>query len=125
MTTVLFVEDQIELRAVHAAYLQFHGFRVLTADDGEVALDVARRQHPDLIVLDHALPHRTGIEVARELKRDASTSDIPIVMLTAMPYGAIGKKARAAGCDLFLAKPCQPSRLLQEISRFVSASNAA
>ena len=80
MTTVLFVEDQFEMRAVHTAYLQFHGFRVITADDGDRALTVARAQLPDIIVLDHGLPNRTGLEVARELKRDPVLARIPIVM---------------------------------------------
>jgi CheY-like chemotaxis protein len=124
MLTILVVEDQLELRAIHSAYLQRHGFTVVTADDGAAALDLARTQHPDVIVLDHALPHRTGLEVARELKRDPSVAGIPIVMMTAMAYGAVGRKARQAGCAAFLAKPCQPSRLLQEIMRVASPSAA-
>jgi CheY-like chemotaxis protein len=124
MTTVLFVEDQFEMRAVHTAYLQFHGFRVITADDGERALAIARAQLPDIIVLDHGLPTRTGLEVAWELKRDPTMARIPIVMLTAMPFGAIGKKAQAAGCVSFLAKPCPPSRLLEEVRRFVGNPTA-
>ena len=124
MTTVLFVEDQFEMRAVHTAYLQFHGFRVITADDGDRALTVARAQLPDIIVLDHGLPNRTGLEVARELKRDPVLARIPIVMLTAMPFGAIGKKAQAAGCASFLSKPCPPSRLLEEVRRFVGNPSA-
>jgi len=118
MTTVLFVEDQLELRAIHAAFLQLHGYRVVTADDGDQALEVARQQRPDIIVLDHSLPHRTGVEVARELKRDPAMINVPMIMMTAMPYGAVGKKAQAAGCVSFLSKPCLPTRLLQEVRRF-------
>jgi two-component system cell cycle response regulator DivK len=121
MTTVLFVEDQFEMRAIHTAYLQYHGFRVITADDGESAIAIARSHHPDIIVLDHGLPSKTGIEVARELKLDRDMAGIPIIMMTAMPYGAIGMKARAAGCASFLAKPCPPSRLLEEVTRFIGA----
>ena len=121
MTTILFVEDQFEMRAIHTAYLQYHGFRVITADDGDRAIAAARAQHPDIIVLDHGLPNKTGIEVARELKRDRDIAGIPIIMLTAMPYGAIGMKARAAGCVSVLTKPCPPSRLLEEVTRFIGA----
>jgi CheY-like chemotaxis protein len=117
MTTVLFVEDQLELRAIHATYLTAHGFRVVTADDGEAALTVTRAEHPDVIVLDHSLPRRTGVEVARVLQGDPVTSGIPIIMLTAHTYGAVGQKARAAGCVAFLSKPCRPSRVLEEIRR--------
>ena len=119
MTTVLFVEDQFELRAVHTAYLQSHGFRVVTAEDGNAGLALARSEQPDIIVLDHAMPGRNGLEVASEVHNDPDLADIPILMMTAVPYGAIGKKAYAAGCVAFLAKPCPPSRLLQELKRFV------
>jgi two-component system cell cycle response regulator DivK len=125
MTTILFVEDQLELRAIHSAYLTFHGFRVLTADDGDSGIELARSQHPDIIVLDHALPRRTGVEIARELHADPNLAGIPMIMMTALPYGAVGKKARAAGCVGFLSKPCPPSRLLEEVLRFVRPARAS
>lgn len=117
MTTVLLVDDQFELRAIHGAYLQEHGYRVLTAGDGSRAVATARADRPDIIVLDHSLPDGTGIDVANELRRDPKTAGIPIVYLTAHAYGAVGQKARAAGCVAFLAKPCNPSRVMQEIAR--------
>jgi two-component system, cell cycle response regulator DivK len=125
MTTVLFVDDQFELRAIHGTYLQEHGFRVITAADGNAALISAREHSPDVIVLDHSLPLRSGIDVARELRGDPRTAGIPIVMLTAHAYGAVGRKARAAGCDSFLSKPCPPSRVLQEVVRFTEPEAAA
>jgi two-component system cell cycle response regulator DivK len=118
MTTVLLVEDQLELRAIHGTYLTEHGYRVLTASDGDAALRVTRAEMPDVIVMDHSLPHRTGIEVAATLRDDVATASIPVIMMTAHAYGAVGKKARAAGCVAFLSKPCNPSRVLEEIVRF-------
>lgn len=120
MTTVLLVDDSFEVLAVHSAYLAHRGYRVLTAGDGDAALSSARENRPDVIVLDHSLPLRTGIEVARELKHDPGTAGIPIVLMTAHSYGAVGRKAMAAGCDAFLAKPCGPGRVLQEVQRFVT-----
>ena len=125
MTTVLFVEDQLELRAIHVEYLQRYGFRVLTADDGEAGLEAARRHHPDIIVLDQSLPRRTGVEVAYALQADPSYAGIPIVMMTAHAYGAVGRKARDAGCVGFLQKPCTPSRLLLELQRFTRSPLSA
>jgi CheY-like chemotaxis protein len=122
MTTVLFVDDQFELRAILGTYLQEHGFRVFTAADGGAALESARENAPDIIVLDHSLPVRTGLEVARELQGDPATAAIPIVMLTAHTYGAVGRKARDAGCVSFLNKPCQPSRVLEEVQRFTGTA---
>lgn len=124
MTTVLLVDDQLELRAIHGTYLREHGFHVLTAGDGESALATARAESPDIILLDHSLPRRMGIDVARELHGDPLTADIPIVMVTAHAYGAVGQKARAAGCVAFLSKPCAPSRVLQEVLRFTATASA-
>ena len=125
MTTVLLVDDQLELRAIHGTYLREHGFQVLTAGDGDSALATARSHTPDIILLDHSLPRRTGLDVARELQLDPRTADIPIVMITAHTYGAVGQKARAAGCVGFLSKPCPPSRVLQEVRRFTATGTAS
>lgn len=112
---VLLVDDRLELLAVHAAYLRQHGYRTLLAQDGATGLAFARAYHPALIVLDHSMPDRTGVEVARELKADAATAGIPIVLMTALSYGAVGAAATAAGCAAFLPKPVEPTRLLREI----------
>jgi CheY-like chemotaxis protein len=117
MTTVLLVDDQLELCAIHSDYLQRHGYRVLTAPDGDTALETARAQAPDVIVLDHSMPRRNGVDVARALKANPATADIPIIMMTALPYGAVGRRARDAGCVGFLSKPCGPRRVLQEVAR--------
>jgi CheY-like chemotaxis protein len=114
---VLIVDDRFELRAVNGAYLSGHGYRIVEAADGDAAIEVARREHPDAILLDHSLPRRTGLEVVQELKADPDTAAIPIVFMTAHSYGAVGRSAMAAGCAAFLPKPCDPSRVLQEIAR--------
>jgi CheY-like chemotaxis protein len=125
MTTILFVEDQFELRAIHVAYLESHGYHVVTADDGDAGLEAARRVRPDIIVLDHSLPRRTGVDVARAIQSDPEMRGVPIIMMTAHTYGAVGRKARAAGCVGFLAKPCTPSRLLYEVNRLSRTSASA
>jgi CheY-like chemotaxis protein len=123
-TTVLFVEDHFELRAIHSAYLERHGYDVVTASDGDAAIDMARVARPDVIILDHSLPRRNGVEVARMLHSDPAFAAVPIVMLTAHTYGAVGRKARDAGCAAFLNKPISPSRLLEEVRRFTRPARA-
>ena len=125
MTTILYAEDRIEIRAMNTAYLQLQGFRVLPAADGDSALEMALAERPDIIILDHSMPGRTGLEVAQELQMDPGLAGVPIVMMTAVPYGAVGKKARDAGCVSFLSKPCLPSRLLEEVVRFTGPAVAA
>lgn len=120
---VLLVDDRLEILALHSTYLHQHGYRVLTAGDGDTALDYARAHHPAVMVLDHSMPYRTGIEVARELKRDAATRDIPILLMTAHSYGAVGMAAKEAGCDRFLSKPVEPSRMLREVEALVASSS--
>lgn len=120
---VLLVDDRLEILALHSTYLHQHGYSVLTAGDGDTALDYARAHHPAVMVLDHSMPYRTGIEVARELKRDAATRDIPILLMTAHSYGAVGMAAKEAGCDRFLSKPVEPSRMLREVEALVAPSS--
>lgn len=115
--TVLVVDDRLELRAVHSTYLQQHGYNVLLAADGESALDLVRSHQPAVVVLDHSLPGRTGIEVTREMKADPRTARIPVILMTAHSYGAIGMAAKQAGVAAFLPKPVDPSRVLREVAR--------
>lgn len=119
--TVLIVEDQIEMRAIASAYLERHGYRVLSTDNGADGVDRARREHPDLIFMDVSVPGMDGIRATAELKRDPATREIPIVIVSAHPYGSVGKRAKDAGCDGWLNKPCDPRRLLQEVQRRVGA----
>lgn len=116
---VLIVDDRYELRAINGAYLRGYGYRVREAADGEAALEAVRREIPDVILLDHSLPHRTGLEVLRELKADPGTAGIPVVFMTAHSYGAVGRSAVAAGCAAFLSKPVDPSRVMVEVARHV------
>jgi two-component system cell cycle response regulator DivK len=119
--TVLIVEDQIEMRAIASAYLERQGYRVLATDNGADAVRKARDEHPDLIFMDISIPGMDGIRATAEIKRDPATRGIPVVILTAHPYGSVGKRAMDAGCDGWLNKPCDPRRLLQEVQRRVGA----
>ena len=119
--TVLIVEDQIEMRAIAAAYLEHQGYRVVATDNGAEAVEHARAEQPDLIFMDISVPGMDGIRATAELKRDPSTRGIPIVIVSAHPYGSAGRRAKAAGCDGWLNKPCDPRRLLQEVQRRVGA----
>jgi two-component system, cell cycle response regulator DivK len=121
--TVLVVEDQIEMRAIATAYLQRHGYRVLATDNGADAVAWARAERPDLIFMDVSIPGLDGIRAAAVLKSDPATRSIPIVIVSAHPYGSVGRRSLEAGCDGFLAKPCDPLRLLQEVQRRVGAPN--
>jgi two-component system, cell cycle response regulator DivK len=119
MKTILYVEDQMELRAIHTLYLERHGYRVITAEDGATALRVAAEQNPDLILMDCALPVVDGIVATELLRQVPRTADTPVVLLTAMSFGAVGRRAREAGCSGFIHKPCTPRRLLEEVESWI------
>jgi CheY-like chemotaxis protein len=117
MKTVLIVEDQLETMAIHSVYLERHGYRVLKAENGEDGVDAARRNLPDLILMDLSVPRLDGFGATEVLKSDPETGHIPIVIMTAHAYGSVGKRAVAAGCDGFLSKPLDPRRVLEEVRR--------
>jgi CheY-like chemotaxis protein len=119
--TVLIAEDQLEVRAISTAYLEHQGYRVVATDNGADAIRRARELHPDVILMDISMPGLDGLNATAELKADPSTRDIPIIIVTAHPYGSVGRRARDAGCDGWLNKPCDPRRLLQEVQRRVGA----
>ena len=122
--TILLVEDQLDFLAIHKMYLERHGYHVLAAEDGREALRSARQYQPHVILMDLSLPYVDGLTATRELKTDPSTARIPIVMLTAHGYGSAGRRAREAGCSGFLAKPCDPQRVLREVQRLIGPAEA-
>jgi CheY-like chemotaxis protein len=114
---VLLVEDFEDAREMYRDYLEFSGFQVETARDGREAIEKARALRPHLILMDLSLPGVDGWEATRILKDDPRTSDLVIVALSAHALAAAGERARAAGCDGFIAKPCLPTELVAEIAQ--------
>lgn len=119
MKTVLIVEDQIETLAIHSAYLERHGYRVLSAENGRDGVESARLHRPDLILMDLSVPRLDGFGATEALKGDPETRHIPIVVMTAHAYGSVGRRAVAAGCDGFISKPVDPRRVLEEVRRHI------
>jgi CheY-like chemotaxis protein len=108
---VLIVVDSPDARALYGEYLEFCGFRVITAMDGEQAVATARSACPDVILMDLALPRIDGCEAIRQLRADPKTADIPVVALSGQNFGDDPDLAREAGADLCLTKPCLPSQV--------------
>jgi len=110
---VLVVDDDRDARDMYGMYLKAMGCRVYTARDGLVAIQKARLRHPDVIVMDLAMPRLDGWGATARLKGERRTRDIPIIALSAVQISRAS--ARAAGCDGYLAKPCMPALLWWEI----------
>ena len=113
---VLIVDDAKDNREGYAQYLQFCGFRTVEAATGYEALEQAVRSRPDVILLDMRLPGIDGMEVSRRL-RSGGFEATPIIALSACVTETDIATALASGCDAFLAKPCLPESVVDEIKR--------
>ena len=118
---ILVVDDYQDAREMYAEYLQFSGFRVAEAKNGNEAVAQARSLRPDLILMDLSLPGMDGWEATRVLKADEATKHIPIVALTGHALAGASEGARRAGCDSFVTKPCLPDDLVVEVRRMLNA----
>jgi two-component system alkaline phosphatase synthesis response regulator PhoP len=100
-------------------YLSARGFNVRALEGGEDALAFAKASNPALVVLDLGLPDVDGWEVARRLKSDEETREIPIIAFSGRSMQHEQVSALRAGCDVYLTKPCAPDRLLGAIHKLL------
>ena len=122
METILLVEDNEMNRDMLSRRLARKGYNVITADDGQKGVDLARSEQPDLILMDMSLPVLDGWGATRLLKSGADTSHIPVIALTAHAMAGDEAEARAAGCDDFDTKPVVLDRLLGKIAAALAQS---
>lgn len=118
---ILVVDDYQDAREMYAEYLQFSGFRVAEARNGNEAVSQAFELKPDLILMDLSLPGMDGWEATRVLKADDRTRHIPVVALTGHALAGASEGAKKAGCDSFVTKPCLPDDLVVEVRRMLDA----
>ena len=117
---ILVAEDDADNRRIVVRVLASEGYRTFEAADGASAIELARREHPDLIVMDLGMPGIDGWEASRRLKADPRTADIPIVALTAFAMRGDEERAREAGCDGYLSKPCRPQTIREIVRQFLA-----
>ncbi|MBN2446943.1 MAG: response regulator transcription factor [Phycisphaerae bacterium] len=113
--SVLVVEDESDLAELLCYHLENEGYQTRRVEDGERALTEATRQPPDLVILDRMLPKLSGDDVARRMRRDDRTSNIPIIMLTAKSEEADELVGFALGADDYVRKPFSIKLLLARI----------
>jgi len=116
---VLVVDDFEDNRAMYLEYLQFQGFRVAEAVNGKEAIERTEELMPAVVVMDLSLPVMDGWEATRRLKANAKTKNVIVIALTGHAEAAHAKKARDAGCDDFIAKPCLPEQLAAKVREHV------
>jgi two-component system, cell cycle response regulator DivK len=119
MKRILIVED-VELNRDLLVQLLEDDYDILTATDGAQGLELADRERPDLILMDLSLPVVDGWEATRRLKGSEDLKDIPVIALTAHAMEGDEAKARACGCDDYLAKPIDETRLFEKLHHLLT-----
>jgi DNA-binding response OmpR family regulator len=112
MKTILVVDDERKIVDLARDYLEHAGFAVVTAADGQAAIDAVQRRHPDLVVLDLGLPGLDGLDVTRRIRRD---SNLPVIMLTARDDELDKLLGLELGADDYLTKPFSPRELVARV----------
>jgi len=114
--TILVADDETHILHVVSLKLRNAGYIVLTARDGQEALDLAMAERPDLLITDYHMPELSGLELCQRLKQDPTTSGIPAIMLTARGYNLETADTESSGIRCMLSKPFSPRQLLATVN---------
>lgn len=120
MGKILYIEDTENNRILVTRRLERKGHQVLTAENAEAGIVLARTAMPDLILIDMGLPGTDGWAATRLLKADAQLKHIPVIAVTAHAMQGDEEKSRAAGCDEYETKPFDFPRLFEKIDAFLA-----
>jgi len=116
MKKILIVDDQSEIRELLDITLKSENYDIFQAESGQKAIEIAKREKPDLIIMDIAIPGGIeGIETTQILKNDPETKNCKIIMLTGRGIETNRKKSLDAGADDFFAKPFSPLALIKKV----------
>ena len=121
MKKILIVED-VEFNRDLLVQLLEDDYEILTAADGAAGIELAAREHPDLILMDLSLPVIDGWEATRRIKADEALQSIPVIALTAHAMRGDAEKARECGCDDYLSKPLDEDLLFEKLMQFLGES---
>ena len=114
---ILVADDDKLVQSAFSDILEYSGYSVIPAWNGDEALAKAQAEQPDLVLLDIMMPKRNGIQVAQDLKDNPATSGIPIIMVTALSGTTAAQITRA---EVYLQKPVRPGDLLEHVRRLLA-----
>ena len=117
---ILYIEDSPSNRLLVKRILLVEGYEVLEAEDGVEGIEVARRERPDLILMDMNLPDVDGYEMTRRIRDSADLADIPVVAMTANVMQGDREKTLAAGCVGYIPKPIDVDALPEQVAQFLN-----
>ena len=116
---ILVVDDEPDILKVVVFRLKKLGHEVLSAVNGQEALDLIQKERPSVVVLDLVVPIIDGYEVCRRLKSDDELKDISVILLTASIDSGLPEKAKELKADDYLAKPFEPEELINKVEKFL------
>jgi len=122
---VLVADDDFDNRTIVREVLETAGYEVQLAQNGEEALEQTSREKPDILLLDLSMPKMNGWEVAKRIREAPAIADTVIIAFTAHALVGDELKAKAAGCDDYLSKPCLPKEVVQKVTEWVGRKGAA
>ena len=122
--TILVADDETHILHVVSLKLRNAGFKVLTAQDGQEALELAQQEKPDLVITDYHMPQLSGLELCQRLKQDPATNGIPAIMLTARGYHLDPMDTEQSGILRMLSKPFSPRQLLATVNEVLALTVA-
>jgi len=121
---ILVADDEAHI--VHVLSMKLHnaGYTVISAMDGEEALELCVAERPDLLITDNQMPYMSGIELSSRIHQLARFAKLPTLLLTARGYDLSDEDIKAAGIDLVLAKPFSPREVLEHVKRLLGVQDA-
>ena len=123
--TILVADDETHILHVVSLKLRNAGYIVITARDGQEALEMAQQEKPDLVITDYHMPQLSGLELCQRLKQDPATSAIPAIMLTARGYQLDPADTEQSWILRMLSKPFSPRQLLTTVNEVLERAAAA
>ncbi|MBU2529955.1 MAG: response regulator [Elusimicrobia bacterium] len=120
MRKILIVDDETDYLNIAAQILKNAGFKVMTAENGKDGLDIVAKENPDLLILDIGLPDITGIDLKKQLNKNSSTSNIPVIFFTVCSEIDCLRDALNQDNCKYLIKPFNPDDLLEKVNSFFS-----
>ncbi len=116
---ILIVEDNELNLKLFTDLLEAHGYDTLETREGLKAIEIARENKPDLILMDIQLPEVSGLEVTKWLKEDDELRDIPVIAVTAFAMKGDEEKIREGGCEAYISKPISVTQFIETINKFL------
>lgn len=120
---LLLIDDDPNLILLVKDYLEFRGYEVITAENGQEALDVLQKETPDMIICDVMMPQMDGYTLVEHVRKDARTSWIPVLFLSAKGQSQDRVKGLNTGADVYMVKPFEPEELVAQVESSLKAAS--